>query len=446
MSKLTGKNGVSLDADAQTKVVRRLSAADQGHRTYEVYQRERVGESTEKIKPGDLLGQKFQRDPYPTLQILRENYPFYRDWQSNSYWVTRYNDVTSIFTDDANFTNRSKLSAYGLQSYGRDLNREPGVRLRAEQICDALAEPLSRSVITSFSTHSEVNLAIEFAAALAMGLVKSLFAIPSSESEQFTRLYWQMQRGVSWRGDLHHQGRHAIQAMEKLLEPLVAQRRALPEDDYLSALLSVDDRVTTADVVVSLLERDHATLHGGLANLWMLLLTHKEAFSEAVSEPRLMKLAYLEMLRHSTPVVAAERFARHEVERFGKLIPQGARVICSAAAGNRDPRIFSEPDLFVVGRRDLCQREPRGQYRADGLASGIAFGLGKPSKQPAIPADQARSDYAQIRDLAVTASMSLIQHYPQLALSPGSSPYLKSLSVGEMHTCWRLPVVLGPKG
>ena len=54
----------------------------------------------------------------------------------------------------------------------------------------------------------------------------------------------------------------------------------------------------------------------------------------------MVKLAYLETLRHSPPVLAAPRYARHEVERFGRLLPEGALVICSAAAANRDPRAF----------------------------------------------------------------------------------------------------------
>ena len=146
--------------------------------------------------------------------------------------------------------------------------------------------------------------------------------------------------------------------------------------------------VTVKDIVVTLLERDHETLHGTLANLWFLLLTHPEEQQQAISDRRLMKLAYLETLRHSTPVLSAHRYARHEIERFGRLIPEGAQLVCSAAAANRDPKIFNDPDSFIVDRKDMCQRESRGQYRADGLAAGIAFGLGKPSIHPAIPEDR----------------------------------------------------------
>ena len=58
----------------------------------------------------------------------------------------------------------------------------------------------------------------------------------------------------------------------------------------------------------------------------------------------------------------------------GNMIPTSLADMAAAAA-NRDPRIFDDPDRFIVDRKDPCQREPRGQYRADGLASGIVFGL-----------------------------------------------------------------------
>ena len=196
------------------------------------------------------------------------------------------------------------------------------------------------------------------------------------------------------------------------------------------------------DVVATLLNTDHETMHGALSNLWFTMLTSPEKFEEAKSSRRMLKLAYLETLRHSPPVLSAERFALREVERFGRLIPEGAKLICSAAAANRDPQIFKNPEEFEVDRRDMCQREPRGQYRADGLASGIAFALGKPSIHPAVPEDRPRSRYAIIRDATVSASQILIDSTKDIKLKKGETPHLSSLTVGEMHTCWRLPVEL----
>ncbi|MEM7017224.1 MAG: cytochrome P450 [Pseudomonadota bacterium] len=441
---VAGRNGViikkpTLRPDGETAV---------GYRTYEVHQRERVGESTEKIKPIQLISDDYRRNPYPLLETLRENYPCYRDWLGNRYWVTQYNDVTSIFADEANFETRPKTWFYGLDSFGRDLRYElPVLTVEAQRI-DTFAEPIAENLVKTLATKGGGDLATGFAARFALDLLCKVLDIPDADTGQFTACYWRMQRGTSWQPELQQDGRQALHELVAYFEPLVEARRAVPGEDMISAMLQLglpDGPVTAQDVVITLLESDHETLHGTLANLWFLLLTHPDEFAKARSERRLMKLAYLETLRHSAPVLSAKRFARHEVERFGKLLPEGALLMCSAAAANRDPQIFKDPDKFIVDRKDMCQREPRGQYRADGLASGIAFGLGKPSVHPAVPEDRPRSRYAITRDTVVTASQTLLRHVDDLRLASGTQPQLTALTVGEMHTCWKLPVTFNTK-
>jgi pulcherriminic acid synthase len=318
--------------------------------------------------------------------------------------------------------------------------------VEAERI-DNHAEPIARRLAGELANAPTGDLARDFAGRLPLELLAAVLDIPSPDQARFFDRYWRAQRGVSWQPVLHDDGKRALQELVDYFAPLLEARRRNPGEDLISAMadLAVDGKpVGASDVVVTLLERDHETLHGALANLWYLLLTHPDEYAKARSERRLMKLAYLETLRHSPPVLSAERFARHEVERFGRLLPEGALLVCSAAAANRDPRVFSEPDRFIVDRKDLCQREARGQYRADGLASGIAFRLGKPSVHPAVPEDRPRSRYAITRDTAVTASMVLLDAFDDISLAPGARPGLSALTVGEMHTCWQLPVTLRP--
>ena len=112
---ISGRNGVA--------VVHRKTTTGEGFRTYEVHQRERVGESTHQIKPIQLISEEYRCNPYPLLNLLRDHYPFYRDWLGNRYWLTPYNEVTSVFTDDANFETRPKLWFYGMQGLRPRLGR-----------------------------------------------------------------------------------------------------------------------------------------------------------------------------------------------------------------------------------------------------------------------------------------------------------------------------------
>ncbi len=412
-----------------------------GYRTYEVYQRERVGESTMLVRPRELIGDEMLTNPHHLLGMVREHTPCYRDWVANRFWITRYDDVTSVFTDEANYETRNKRWLYARPDLGRDLLHEiPVLTARATRI-DACVEPVIEQLVADLA--DAPDLATGFAARLPIELWAAVLDLPPDDVPAFASAYWRMQRGCGWNAPAHHHGLAAFAELVAMIEPLLHQRLADPGDDLISAATSVEvvgPPISAADIVATVLEADHETLHGSLANLWFQLLTNPDQLDVVRTDQRLVKFAWLEGLRHSPPVHCAQRFTRHEVERFGRLLPAGALLTCSAAAANRDPRVFSQPDSYIVERSDLCQREPRGQYRADGLPSGIAFGLGRPSVHPAVPRERPRSLYALTRDVAVTASRMLLDAYPNIRLAPDVAPILRALRLGEMFTCWHLPV------
>lgn len=418
--------------------------AESGYRTYEVYQRERVGESTEQINGSDLVSAAFAENPYPAFTTLREHYPCYRDWVNNCYWLTRYDDVTSVLADDANFESRSKRWLYGLSNFGRDLNDEMRVLEAWANGYKQNAVGAAEALCNSLPTHG-CNLATEFAAQYAALMLAKVVGVPEQDVDRFSTLHWRLQRGAGWLPSAQQAG---LQALDELVEYFQGlMKRSQPSVSDQTLLAAVQELGGGAkDLVATILEADSQTLHGGLANLWALLLSNPSELAKVQAEPRLLKIAYLEMLRHTTPVLAAQRFAKHEVERFGRLLPAGSLVVCAAAAANRDPRVFDAPEDFVANRRDICHREARGQYRADGLATGIAVGLGAPTKHPAVPEDRPISRYALVRDCAVAASEVLMEQLEGLRLQPDSQPVSRSLAVGEMFACWSLPVVFEREG
>lgn len=424
-----------------------VDEAAAGFRTYEVYQRERVWEPRPPIKPRELYTPQFLDDPYPVLTALREATPCYRDWPGNAFWVTRYDDVTSVFVDEPNYVTRPRAWFAELEGIGQNRRDEIAVRGCVTRIVDAAAAEVAHALCDELAAEQDgagaADLAIGFAARYPVELWARVLGLPAPSFAWFAERLLRLRRAGSWEPRSREDARTAFHELLAGLQPVVAQRRDAPGDDLISVIagLGGDER----DVVATLLEEDHDTLHGSLANLWFLLLTHRDQLGIVTEERRLVKAAWLEAMRHSTPVLIARRFTRHEVERFGRLLPDGALVVCSAAAANRDRRAFPDPDTFSITRKDLCHREARGHYRADGLCSPVSFGTGAPSKHPALPEDRPRSRFALTRDTAVTASRVLLERLGDVTLAAGATPTLRSLQWGELRTCWSLPVTFTPR-
>ena len=97
-TEVIGANGVAIPQGTH---------GDAGFRTYEVHQRERVGQSTAKIKPIQLISAEFAREPLPAACDSARKLPLLSGLAEQLLLGLRAtNDATSIFTDDANFETR----------------------------------------------------------------------------------------------------------------------------------------------------------------------------------------------------------------------------------------------------------------------------------------------------------------------------------------------------
>ena len=93
-----------MSADYGTPTIEHESQSgddEAGYRSYEVYQRERVG-SPPPVKPGQLRTQDYLDDPYTLLANLRNYGPSFRDWQGNAWKLVAKGTCTSIRTPAGN--------------------------------------------------------------------------------------------------------------------------------------------------------------------------------------------------------------------------------------------------------------------------------------------------------------------------------------------------------
>ena len=182
----------------------------------------------------------------------------------------------------------------------------------------------------------------------------------------------------------------AGRAMTTYLEQVLDDKRALPGDDILTALLHaeeagdvLDDNEVIAQVVLLYIAGHETTL-----NLIGNGITHLFRFPDQLerlrTEPGLDANAVEEVLRFESPAQLTRRVNLEPVEIGDVAIPAGSHITLCLASANRDPRKWGDTadtvDIARPGANEhvsfgggshFClgavTRAPRGQDRAPRL-------------------------------------------------------------------------------
>jgi NAD(P)H-flavin reductase len=104
-------------------------------------------------------------------------------------------------------------------------------------------------------------------------------------------------------------------------------------------------------MMMAIIVAAHESTAFASANAIKLLLEHPNDWRDICENPGLISPAVEECLRHSGSIGSWRRRATRDVEIEGVRIPAGARLLLVVSSANRDPRQFSDPDLFDI-RRD----------------------------------------------------------------------------------------------
>ncbi|TXH80025.1 MAG: cytochrome P450 [Rhizobium sp.] len=87
-----------------------------------------------------------------------------------------------------------------------------------------------------------------------------------------------------------------------------------------------------------------------IGNALFCFAQHAEQWDMVRANPGKVKHAFEEIMRFESPFQTFFRTATCDTEISGVAIPQDSKVLISVAAANRDPRKWSNPDTFDIGR------------------------------------------------------------------------------------------------
>jgi len=341
--------------------------------------------------PSRLLHHPWRANPYPTYRRLRAQGPF--------------------ATSRLGFRSANTYEAVSTLLRGREFGVQPPERIALPEQFDtldlsflildppdhtrlrALARPafsprrmagyrteiekITHELLDTALDRRDFDLMRDFAQPLPIAVISRLLGVPEADDEQFVRIGRTIGGALDGARSARHLSRidEAAAELDVLFGRLMAERRAAPREDVISALVTASDggALTPTELRTMcrlLLVAGFETTVNLIGNGVMALLRHREQWERLVDDPGLAPGAVEEVLRFDSPVQMTTRWAHADTTVQGRPMRPGDYAMCLIGSANRDPERFTDPDRFDITREDASDHLS--------FSSGVHYCLGAP--------------------------------------------------------------------
>ncbi len=322
----------------------------------------------------------FHDNPYPIYRALREHAPVKR-LADGSYFLTRYDDLVSIYKNPKSFSSDKKLEfkpKYGdsplYEHHTTSLVfSDPPLHTRVRKLISGALTPRAIAgmeeglirLVDSLLDHMEekrsTDLIDDFASAIPIEVIGNLLDVPIDERgplrEWSLAILGALEPVLS--DDMAERGNRAVTEFIEYLNDLIARRRVHPgnpEVDVLTRLILGEadgEKLSAKELIhncIFLLNAGHETTTNLIGNGLVSLAEYTSQRDRLLKQPELIKSAVEEMLRYESSNQLGNRITTETVEIGGITMPPQTRVTLCIGAANRDPSHFNDPDIFDVAR------------------------------------------------------------------------------------------------
>jgi cytochrome P450 len=215
---------------------------------------------------------------------------------------------------------------------------EPRIQAIADRLVDAFVDT------------GRAELVEDLAVPLPLDVIITLYRLSPEHAEAI--------RGYSLEFLDHASGKTAQEVIARVGDywmGIFEQRRAQPDDDFVSELVAMNADLGVPDEVLAnmmfiLTYAGHDSTALGLSNTLLHLAENPEVQQRLIDDESLIPRAVEEILRFEAPLHWFPRVATEDVSVSGQDVRAGERVLLLFGSANRDPEVFERPDEVIIDR------------------------------------------------------------------------------------------------
>ncbi|MEV6344804.1 cytochrome P450 [Actinoplanes sp. NPDC051851] len=304
-------------------------------------------------------------DPHPRLALLRADEPVSWLPELGGWLVTRRDlaldvmrDAVTYTVDDPRFSTAQVVGPSMLSTDGAPhaRHREPfNAPFRPRRVHDGFAAFIDREtdrLVTALEPAGAAELRRTFAGPLAVAVMTEALGLTGATPETLLSWYDAIVQAVSDITAGHAASPAGAAAYAQLRAAVEA---TITDRDTASLLVTAADRLTPDEVASNaavMMFGGIETTEAMITNALLHLLAHPAQLALVRSDPALLENAIEESLRLEPGAAVVDRYATRDTVLGPATIHRGDLVSVSLTAANRDPAVFTDPDLFQVRREN----------------------------------------------------------------------------------------------
>ena len=330
----------------------------------------------------DLAAPELRADPHPVYRAMREADPVLPStMEERTYVLTGFAECEAVLRDPRWSSDPSHQSAVDAtemdvrtaMSFG-DANIllfiDPPDHTRIRKLMSKAFTPrtverlrpkvqsLVDDLLDDVERRGTLEIVSEIGYTIPVTVICEMLGVPVEDRDRFGPWSSDASRLLDGVLDEDTTNRGLLGAMQIIsyLGDLIAERRADPRDDLLSALVHAEDdgvglteeelRLNTLLLFVA----GHETTMNLIGNGMYALLRNRDQFDRLRRDPALIGTTVEEVLRYDGPVHISARIATVDIEIGEHRFEAGDKALTLLAAANRDPARFTDPDRLDIGR------------------------------------------------------------------------------------------------